>query len=44
MLMGLEGLVLTQGVFLTYMVVLKKSVNVGLSAFLIAFTITVKLM
>lgn len=33
-----------QAVFLAYMVVLKKSANVGLSAFLIVFTVIVKLM
>ncbi|KAF8158103.1 hypothetical protein B0H34DRAFT_441453 [Crassisporium funariophilum] len=40
----LDGLVLAQAVFLAYMVVLKKSVNVGLSAFLIVVTVIVKLM
>ncbi|KAJ3566033.1 hypothetical protein NP233_g7257 [Leucocoprinus birnbaumii] len=40
---SLDGLVLTQGVFLAYMVVLKKSVNVGLAAFLIVFTVVVKI-
>ncbi|KXN88289.1 hypothetical protein AN958_07748 [Leucoagaricus sp. SymC.cos] len=41
---SLDGLVLTQSVFLAYMVVLKKSANVGLSVFLIAFTVTVKIL
>ncbi|KAF9077786.1 hypothetical protein BDP27DRAFT_1311677 [Rhodocollybia butyracea] len=40
---SLDGLVLAQTVFLAYMVVLKKSVNVGLSAFLMVFTIVVKI-
>ncbi|KJA17998.1 hypothetical protein HYPSUDRAFT_45721 [Hypholoma sublateritium FD-334 SS-4] len=40
---SLDGLVLSQAVFLAYMVVLKKSANVGLSAFLIVFTVIVKL-
>ncbi|KAF5385713.1 hypothetical protein D9757_005480 [Collybiopsis confluens] len=40
---SLDGLILSQFVFLAYMVVLKKSVNVGLSAFLIVFTTFVKI-
>ncbi|GAV99949.1 DUF221-domain-containing protein [Lentinula edodes] len=40
---SLDGLVLSQTVFLAYMVVLKKSVNIGLSAFLAVFTISVKI-
>ncbi|KAL0580621.1 hypothetical protein V5O48_001351 [Marasmius crinis-equi] len=40
---SLDGLILAQAVFLAYMVVLKKEVNVGLSAFLIAFTAVVKI-
>ncbi|KAF9013241.1 hypothetical protein BDQ17DRAFT_1419404 [Cyathus striatus] len=40
---SLDGVVLAQAVFLVYMIVLKKSANVGLSAFLIVFTIAVKL-
>ncbi|KAJ3973244.1 hypothetical protein EV361DRAFT_78192 [Lentinula raphanica] len=39
----LVGLVLSQAVFLAYMVVLKKSVNIGLSAFLVVFTVFVKI-
>ncbi|PPQ91695.1 hypothetical protein CVT25_012908 [Psilocybe cyanescens] len=39
----LDGLTLTQAVFLAYMVVLKKSVNVGLAGFLIVLTVFVKL-
>ncbi|KAF8957250.1 hypothetical protein BDZ97DRAFT_1707127 [Flammula alnicola] len=39
----LDGLILAQAVFLAYMVVLKKSANVGLAAFLIVFTAIVKL-
>ncbi|KAH9480428.1 CSC1-like protein [Psilocybe cubensis] len=39
----LDGLILSQAVFLAYMVVLKKSVNVGLAGFLIVFTVFVKL-
>ncbi|KAG6907871.1 hypothetical protein DXG01_007035, partial [Tephrocybe rancida] len=41
---SLDGLLLGQAVFLAYMVVLKKSVNVGLAAFLILFTAVVKLL
>ena len=37
-------LYIMQAIFLAYMVVLKKSANVGLSAFLIVFTVVVKLM
>ncbi|KAF9267346.1 hypothetical protein L218DRAFT_1060664 [Marasmius fiardii PR-910] len=40
---SLDGLILTQSVFLAYMVVLKKEVNVGLAGFLIAFTAIVKI-
>ncbi|KAF5369353.1 hypothetical protein D9758_002763 [Tetrapyrgos nigripes] len=40
---SLDGLILSQAVFLAYMVVLKKSVNVGLAAFLIVFTVFVKI-
>ncbi|KAK1232809.1 hypothetical protein PQX77_004035 [Marasmius sp. AFHP31] len=40
---SLDGVILAQAVFLAYMVVLKKEVNVGLSAFLIAFTAVVKI-
>ncbi|KIK52099.1 hypothetical protein GYMLUDRAFT_88867 [Collybiopsis luxurians FD-317 M1] len=40
---SLDGLILSQFVFMAYMVVLKKSVNVGLSAFLIVFTAFVKI-
>ncbi|THV00838.1 DUF221-domain-containing protein [Dendrothele bispora CBS 962.96] len=40
---SLDGLILSQAVFLAYMVVLKKSVNVGLAAFLIVFTVLVKI-
>ncbi|KAF8890016.1 hypothetical protein CPB84DRAFT_1816390 [Gymnopilus junonius] len=41
---SLDGLILSQAVFLAYMVVLKKTVNVGLSAFLIVFTAIAKLL
>ncbi|KAF9046608.1 hypothetical protein BJ165DRAFT_1346094 [Panaeolus papilionaceus] len=41
---SLDGLVLTQAVFLAYMVVLKKTANVGLAAFLIVVTAITKLM
>ncbi|TFK40830.1 hypothetical protein BDQ12DRAFT_721445 [Crucibulum laeve] len=41
---SLDGLVLSQAVFLAYMVVLKKSANVGLAAFLIVFTVLIKLL
>jgi hypothetical protein len=37
------GLTLTLVVFLAYMVVLKKSANVGICAFLMVFTVLVKL-
>ncbi|KAJ6508720.1 hypothetical protein C8R45DRAFT_815696 [Mycena sanguinolenta] len=40
----LLGLLLAQTVFMAYMIVLKKTVNVGLSAFLVVFTIIVKLL
>ncbi|KAK7056871.1 hypothetical protein VNI00_002588 [Paramarasmius palmivorus] len=40
---SMDGLILSQAVFLAYMVVLKKEVNVGLAAFLIAFTAVVKI-
>ncbi|KAJ7644186.1 hypothetical protein FB45DRAFT_897169 [Roridomyces roridus] len=40
---SLDGLVLSQVVFMIYMVVLKKSVNVGLAAFLVVFTTFVKI-
>ncbi|KAK0464387.1 uncharacterized protein EV420DRAFT_1263449 [Desarmillaria tabescens] len=40
---SLDGLILSQAVFLAYMVVLKKEVNVALSAVLIVFTAIVKL-
>ncbi|KAJ7600700.1 hypothetical protein C8J56DRAFT_911019 [Mycena floridula] len=40
---SLDGLILSQTVFLAYMVVLKKTVNVGLSAVLIIITAAVKL-
>ncbi|KAF8895476.1 hypothetical protein BD779DRAFT_1609024 [Infundibulicybe gibba] len=39
-----DGLILTQAVFLAYMVVLKKTVNVGLSAVLIILTSVFKIM
>ncbi|KDR82888.1 hypothetical protein GALMADRAFT_134426 [Galerina marginata CBS 339.88] len=39
----LDGLILSQTVFMAYMVVLKKNVNVGLAAFLIVFTAIIKL-
>ncbi|PBK74975.1 hypothetical protein ARMSODRAFT_500296 [Armillaria solidipes] len=41
---SLDGLILSQAVFLAYMVVLKKEVNVALSAVLIVFTSVVKLL
>ncbi|KAF5382774.1 hypothetical protein D9615_002912 [Tricholomella constricta] len=41
---SLDGLILAQAVFLAYMVVLKKSVNVGLAAFLIVITSVIKLL
>ena len=37
-----QGLVLTHTVFLVYMVALKKDANIGLAAFLIVFTVIVK--
>jgi len=39
-----SGLVLSQAIFLAYMVVLRKSVNAGMAAFLIVFTVLVKIM
>jgi hypothetical protein len=41
---SLDGLILAQAVFLAYMVVLKKTANVGLAGFLIVFTAIVKLL
>ncbi|KAJ7078629.1 hypothetical protein C8R43DRAFT_351529 [Mycena crocata] len=41
---SLDGLILSQTVFMIYMVVIKKSINVGLAAFLIVFTTIVKLL
>ncbi|KAJ7784498.1 hypothetical protein B0H16DRAFT_1681889 [Mycena metata] len=41
---SLDGLILSQTVFMAYMIVLKKSVNVGLAAFLILFTAACKLL
>ncbi|KAF9468511.1 hypothetical protein BDZ94DRAFT_668548 [Collybia nuda] len=41
---SLDGLILAQAVFLAYMVVLKKSANVGLAAFLIVLTSITKLL
>ncbi|KAJ6559133.1 hypothetical protein DFH09DRAFT_1247926 [Mycena vulgaris] len=41
---SLDGLMLSQTVFMTYMIVLKKTVNVGLAAFLVVFTTVVKLL
>jgi hypothetical protein len=41
---SLDGLVLSQAVFLAYMVVLKKNANVALAAFLIVFTVVIKLL
>jgi hypothetical protein len=41
---SLDGLMFSQAVFLAYMVVLKKTANVALAAFLIAFTAVVKIM
>ncbi|KAI0061410.1 hypothetical protein BV25DRAFT_1916791 [Artomyces pyxidatus] len=40
---SLDGLVFAQGVFLAYMAVLRKEVNVALSAVLIVFTVVVKI-
>ncbi|KAF8627393.1 hypothetical protein AX17_006208 [Amanita inopinata Kibby_2008] len=40
---SLDGLILAQAIFLAYMVVLKKSANVGLSAFLIISTVITKI-
>jgi hypothetical protein len=42
--MILANVSIFKAVFLGYMVVLKKSANVGLAAFLIIFTVIVKLM
>ncbi|KAJ6524466.1 hypothetical protein B0H10DRAFT_2157836 [Mycena sp. CBHHK59/15] len=39
---SLDGLILSQTVFMVYMIVLKKTVNVGLAAFLVVFTTVVK--
>ncbi|KAJ7069743.1 hypothetical protein C8F01DRAFT_526127 [Mycena amicta] len=41
---SLDGLILAQAVFMVYMIVLKKSVNVGLAAFLVLFTSVTKLL
>ncbi|KAJ7095817.1 hypothetical protein B0H15DRAFT_827221 [Mycena belliarum] len=41
---SLDGLILAQTVFMTYMIVLKKTVSVGLAAFLVVFTTIVKLL
>lgn len=41
---SLDGLTLTVVVFLAYMVVLKKSANVGVCVFLLVFTVLVKLL
>ncbi|KAJ7366938.1 hypothetical protein DFH08DRAFT_835992 [Mycena albidolilacea] len=41
---SLDGLILSQTVFMAYMIVLKKTVNVGLAAFLVVFTAAVKLL
>ena len=38
------GLVLSQAIFLAYMVVLRKLVNAGLAASLIVFTVVMKIM
>ncbi|EPQ54451.1 hypothetical protein GLOTRDRAFT_121604 [Gloeophyllum trabeum ATCC 11539] len=40
---SLDGLIFAQAVFMAYMTVLKKHVNIGLAAFLIVFTVIVKL-
>ncbi|KAG7088362.1 hypothetical protein E1B28_012366 [Marasmius oreades] len=40
---SLDGLILAQSVFLAYMVVLKREVNVGLAGFLVAFTAIMKI-
>ncbi|KAJ7505259.1 hypothetical protein B0H11DRAFT_2154128 [Mycena galericulata] len=41
---SLDGLILSQTVFMAYMIVLKKTANVGLAAFLVVFTTAVKLL
>ncbi|KAJ7288266.1 hypothetical protein C8J57DRAFT_1115702 [Mycena rebaudengoi] len=41
---SLDGLILSQTVFMTYMIVLKRTVNVGLAAVLVVFTAIVKLL
>ncbi|KAF7288521.1 CBM1 domain-containing protein [Mycena chlorophos] len=41
---SLDGLVFSQTVFMVYMIVLKKNVNVGLAAFLVVFTTAAKLL
>ncbi|KAJ7672754.1 hypothetical protein B0H17DRAFT_1170837 [Mycena rosella] len=41
---SLDGLILSQTVFLAYMVVLKKTANVGAAAFLVVFTTIIKLL
>lgn len=41
---SLDGAILSQTVFLAYMLVLKKSVNVGLTVFLMVFTLIFKIM
>ncbi|KAJ7459911.1 hypothetical protein FB451DRAFT_1341703 [Mycena latifolia] len=41
---SMDGLILSQTVFMAYMIVLKKTVNVGLAAFLVVFTTVVKLL
>ncbi|RDB18089.1 Calcium permeable stress-gated cation channel 1 [Hypsizygus marmoreus] len=41
---SLDGLILAQAVFLAYMVVLRRSTNVGLAAFLIVFTALTKIL
>ncbi|KAF7298976.1 CBM1 domain-containing protein [Mycena indigotica] len=40
---SLDGLIFSQAVFMVYMIVLKKSVNLGLAAFLLVFTAVTKL-
>ncbi|KAK7048413.1 CBM1 domain-containing protein [Favolaschia claudopus] len=41
---SLDGLILSQAVFMAYMIVLKKTANVALAAILVVFTATVKLL
>ncbi|KAJ7212056.1 hypothetical protein GGX14DRAFT_621525 [Mycena pura] len=41
---SLDALILSQTVFMAYMIVLKKNANVGLAAFLVVFTSIVKLL